>query len=54
MRVSVKGYLAMLVGVFVVGLLAVSLVNRNLAGSLGGTPTSRIATTPRPVRPRSW
>jgi methyl-accepting chemotaxis protein len=35
-RVSVKGYLAILVAIFVVGLLAVSLVNRNLAGDLGG------------------
>ncbi|HZA81950.1 MAG TPA: diguanylate cyclase [Actinomycetes bacterium] len=35
MRVSVKGYLAILVTIFVVGLLAVSLVNRRLAGDLG-------------------
>jgi hypothetical protein len=35
-RVSVKGYLAILLAIFVVGLLAVSLVNRKLAGDLGG------------------
>jgi methyl-accepting chemotaxis protein len=35
-RVSVKGYLAILVGVFLVGLLAISLVSRNLAANLGG------------------
>jgi methyl-accepting chemotaxis protein len=33
---SVKGYLVLLVGVFVVALVAVSLIQRNLAGDLGG------------------
>jgi methyl-accepting chemotaxis protein len=32
---SVKGYLALLVGVFVAGLLAITVVERNLAGDLG-------------------
>jgi len=36
-RLSVKGYLALLVGVFVAGLLAVTVVNRNLIGDLGRT-----------------
>jgi hypothetical protein len=33
---SVKGHLALLVGVFVVALLAVALVQRSLAGDAGG------------------
>jgi methyl-accepting chemotaxis protein len=35
-RISVKGYLALLVGVFVAALLAVTLLQRNLVGDLGG------------------
>jgi methyl-accepting chemotaxis protein len=34
-RISVKGYLALLVGVFVAALLAVTLLQRNLVGDLG-------------------
>jgi methyl-accepting chemotaxis protein len=34
---SVKGYLALLVGVFVVALLALGVAQRNLVGDLGGT-----------------
>ena len=36
MRMSVKGYLALLVGVFVAGLLVITVAERNLAGDLGG------------------
>jgi methyl-accepting chemotaxis protein len=36
MRMSVKGHLALLVGVFVVALLAVALVQRSLVGEVGG------------------
>jgi hypothetical protein len=35
-RMTVKGYLALLVGVFVAALLAVTLVQRDLVGDLGG------------------